>query len=112
VTSSSGSATRRPRPSPPQPGPQLGPELQPPRAGPHTGDRSATHVRTGRVHTTNAIEALNGNLIKALKTRGHMPSEEAALKLLYLSLRHERKGQIRRSRDWSRALNQFAIWDD
>lgn len=62
------------------------------------------------VYTTNAIEALNRNLRKALKTRGHLPSEEAALKLLYLSLRHERKGQIRRSRDWSRALNQFAIY--
>jgi putative transposase len=62
------------------------------------------------IYTTNAIEALNRNLRKALKTRGHLPSEEAALKLLYLSLRHERKGQIRRSRDWSRALNQFAIY--
>jgi len=62
------------------------------------------------IYTTNAIEALNRNLRKALKTRGHLPSEQAALKLLYLALRHERKGQVRRSRDWNQALNQFAIY--
>jgi putative transposase len=62
------------------------------------------------IYTTNAIEALNRNLRKALKTRGHLPSEQAALKLLYLALKHERKGQIRRSRDWNKALNQFAIF--
>lgn len=62
------------------------------------------------VYTTNAIEALNRNLRKAVKTRGHLPSPEAALKLLYLALRHERKGQVRRSRDWNQALNQFAIY--
>jgi len=62
------------------------------------------------IYTTNAIEALNRNLRKAVKTRGHLPSEQAALKLLYLALRHERKGQVRRNRDWNKALNQFAIY--
>jgi len=62
------------------------------------------------IHTTNAIEALNRNLRKAVKTRGHLPSEQAALKRLSLALRHERKGQVRRSRDWNQALNQFAIY--
>jgi len=62
------------------------------------------------IYTTNAIEAQNRNLRKALKTRGHMPSDQAALKLLYLALRHERKGSIRRIREWNRALNQFAIY--
>src|SRR5690606_30308169 len=35
------------------------------------------------IYTTNAIEALNRQLRKVLKTKGHMPSDEAALKLLY-----------------------------
>jgi len=62
------------------------------------------------IYTTNAIEALNRNLRKALKNRGHMPNEQAALKLLYLALRHERKGTVRRHREWNKALNQFAIY--
>lgn len=62
------------------------------------------------IYTTNAIEALNRNFRKAVKTRGHLPSDDAAIKLLYLSLRHERKGTVRRSRDWNQALNQFAIY--
>lgn len=61
------------------------------------------------IYTTNAVEAMNRNLRKALKNRGHMPNEQAALKLLYLALRHERKGMVRRARYWNRALNQFAI---
>lgn len=61
------------------------------------------------IYTTNAVEALNRILRKALKTRGHMPNEQAALKLLYLALRHERNGKVRRARSWTRAMNQFAI---
>jgi len=61
------------------------------------------------IYTTNAVEAMNRNLRKALKNRGHMPNEQAALKLLYLALRHERKGMVRRARYWNQALNQFAI---
>lgn len=61
------------------------------------------------IYTTNAIEALNRNLRKALKTRGHMPSDDAALKLLYLALKHGGKTWGGRHRAWSRALNQFAI---
>lgn len=62
------------------------------------------------IYTTNAIEALNRNFRKAVKTRGHLPSDEAAIKLLYLSLRHQRKGGMKRSREWNQALNQFAIY--
>jgi transposase-like protein len=38
------------------------------------------------VYTTNAVESLNGSLRKIIKTRGSFPSEEAALKLLYMAL--------------------------
>jgi len=44
------------------------------------------------IYTTNAIESLNFQLRKVIKTKGHFPSEEAALKLLYLALTNiERK---------------------
>jgi putative transposase len=38
------------------------------------------------VYTTNAIEALNRQLRKAIKTKGHFPSQEAARKLIYLAI--------------------------
>ena len=38
------------------------------------------------IYTTNAIEALNRQLRKAIKTKGHFPNEEAARKLIYLAL--------------------------
>ena len=39
------------------------------------------------IYTTNAIESLNAKLRRAVRTRGHFPTDEAALKLLYLVLR-------------------------
>ena len=38
------------------------------------------------IYTTNAIEALNSKIRRAVRTRGHFPSEEAAAKLIYLAL--------------------------
>jgi putative transposase len=38
------------------------------------------------VYTTNAIEALNRQPRKAIKTKGHFPNEEAAKKLIYLAI--------------------------
>src|SRR5712671_1196209 len=40
------------------------------------------------IYTTNAIESLNMQLRKIIKTRSHFPSDEAATKLLYLALRN------------------------
>jgi Transposase, Mutator family len=40
------------------------------------------------IYTTNAIESLHMQLRKALKNRGHFPSDEAATKLIYLALRN------------------------
>ena len=37
-------------------------------------------------YTTNAIEALNRQLRKAIKTKGHFPTEQAARKLIYLAV--------------------------
>jgi putative transposase len=38
------------------------------------------------IYTTNAIEALNAKLRRAVRTRDHFPSDEAAIKLLFLVL--------------------------
>jgi transposase-like protein len=40
------------------------------------------------IYTTNAIEALNRQLRKAIKTKGSFPSEEAAIKLIYLAIQN------------------------
>ena len=39
------------------------------------------------IYTTNAIESLNSTLRTAVRSRGHFPTDEAAIKLLYLVLR-------------------------
>lgn len=56
------------------------------------------------VYTTNAVESLHSSLRKAVKTRGSFPSEEAAMKLLYLAVQNTiRKWQT--VQFWREALN-------
>jgi putative transposase len=43
------------------------------------------------VYTTNAIEALNAKLRRAVRARGHFPTDEAAMKLLFLVLNRSEK---------------------
>lgn len=61
------------------------------------------------IYTTNAIESLNMTLRKVTKNRGSFPSEEAALKLLYLALRNASKKWTMPIQNWGPAMNQFAI---
>ena len=61
------------------------------------------------IYTTNAIESLNMQLRKIIKTRGHFPNDDSAIKLLWLALRNVLKKSVRRTFDWKRAMNQFAI---
>jgi putative transposase len=61
------------------------------------------------VYTTNAIESLNMSLRKVIKTRASFPNEEAAFKLLYRALKNISKKWTMPVRDWSGAMNQFAI---
>jgi putative transposase len=61
------------------------------------------------IYTTNAIESLNMSLRKVIKTRGSFPTQEAALKLLYLALAHIAKKWTMPIRDWKAALQRFAI---
>ena len=61
------------------------------------------------IYTTNAIEALNSKLRRAVRTRGHFPSDEAASKLLYLILHRSEKEWVMPAREWSMAKTQFAV---
>jgi putative transposase len=60
------------------------------------------------IYTTNAIEALNRQLRKAIKTKGHFPNEDAARKLIYLALVNA-VPQWTRCRNWTTALLAFKI---
>ena len=60
------------------------------------------------ITTTNAIESLNRVIRKTTKTRGSFPTDDAAMKLIYLAIRNfEKKGS--NVREWVDARNQFAI---
>ncbi|HWJ36561.1 MAG TPA: IS256 family transposase [Steroidobacteraceae bacterium] len=61
------------------------------------------------IYTTNVIESLHMQLRKIIKNRGHFPSDEAATKLIWLALRNITKDWSRATREWSAAMNQFAI---
>lgn len=61
------------------------------------------------IYTTNAIEALNSKLRRAVRTRGHFPNDEAALKLLYLVLNHAAQEWKRPARERIEAKTQFAV---
>ena len=61
------------------------------------------------IYTTNTIEALNRILRKTLKTRGPLPTDEAALKLLYLAIRNAKATWGRGHRDWLTARLQLNI---
>jgi putative transposase len=60
------------------------------------------------IYTTNAVESLNRSLRKVIKTRGSFPTDDAALKLLYLAIRNAGL-RWRRPIEWTAAMSQFAI---
>jgi putative transposase len=62
--------------------------------------------------STNAIESINARYRRAVRARGHFPSDQAALKCLYLvtrSLDPTGRGKARWASRWKPALNAFAI---
>lgn len=61
------------------------------------------------IYTANAIESLRMQLRKVLKNRGHFPSDESAMKLIYLALRNITKKWNRPPTTWKPAAGQFAI---
>ena len=64
------------------------------------------------IYTTNAIESVNNGLRRVIKTRGSFPSDEAALKLIYMALQNMSKKWTMSVKDWKAALNQLAILFD
>jgi putative transposase len=61
------------------------------------------------LYTTNAIEALNAKLRRAVRARGHFPTDEAALKLLFLALNRAEREWKMPPREWAMAKAQFAV---
>jgi putative transposase len=61
------------------------------------------------IYTTNIIESLNRTLRKAVKTRGHFPTEDSLMKVLYLAIKGVSKKWTMPIRNWPEAMNQFAI---
>jgi putative transposase len=61
------------------------------------------------IYTTNAIESLNAKLRRSVRSRGHFPSDEAALKLIWLQLREITQRWKMPAREWSAAKAQFAV---
>jgi putative transposase len=61
------------------------------------------------IYTTNIIESLNNTLRKSIRNRGHFPTEEALMKVLYLAIQQVSKRWTMPIKDWKQALNRFAI---
>ena len=62
------------------------------------------------IYTTNAVESLNSTARRIIKTRGSFPSDEAALKLLYLAIRNL-TAKWDTIQGWKEAMNRFRITD-
>jgi putative transposase len=66
------------------------------------------------IYTTNLIESMNARLRKVTRNRGHFPSEQAALKVLYLAVRnldeYRSPNTGTRSAGWKQALQAFTIY--
>ncbi|AHG63805.1 IS256 family transposase [Advenella mimigardefordensis] len=61
------------------------------------------------IYTTNAIESVNAQLRKIIKTRGQFPTDDAALKLLWLAIRNITIKWGSSTHYWKSAMQQFAI---
>jgi putative transposase len=64
------------------------------------------------IYTTNGIESLNSRFRQAVRRRGHFPTEQAAMKILYLTVRERRPNRSNptgRINAWKSILNTLAI---
>ena len=61
------------------------------------------------IYTTNAIESLNASVRKAVRNKGHFPTDQAATKLIWLALRYIVDGWKNPPIAWQAAKAQFAI---
>ena len=64
------------------------------------------------VYTTNAIESMNARYRRAVRHRGHFPTEQAAMKVLYLVSQQKREGRANmtgRINGWKTILNTLTV---
>jgi putative transposase len=61
------------------------------------------------LYTTNAIESLHSQVRKAVRNKGHFPSDDAATKLIYLALQYITAKWKRPPKEWHAAKAQLAI---
>jgi len=64
------------------------------------------------IYTTNALESVNAQVRKIIKTRGHFPTDAAATKLIWLALRNITAAWGHGATYWRAAMRQFAILYD
>lgn len=64
------------------------------------------------VYTTNAIESVNALLRKATKTRGSFPTEDAALKVLWLTIDRASRKWTYPMQNWDLVVQQLGILFD
>jgi len=64
------------------------------------------------IYTTNAIESLNSVIRKSTRQRKIFPTDDSAMKVVYLAIRAASKKWSRPIRDWKAALNQLIIQFD
>ena len=73
------------------------------------GVNGLTFAWNAATDTQTAASALNYQLRKIIKNRGHFPNDEAASKLIFLALRNITADWSRAAKEWKLAMNQFAI---
>lgn len=61
------------------------------------------------IYTTNTIESVNSVLRRSIKTKGSFPSDDAAKKIIYLSLMNATRRWTMPIQEWRQALNQLTI---
>ena len=61
------------------------------------------------MYTTNAIEALNRNIRKFIKTKSIFPNDQAAVKSVFLAIEQVQRKWTMPVRNWALVLNQILI---
>lgn len=61
------------------------------------------------IYTTNAIESLNSVIRKAIKNRRIFPSDQSAMKTIYLATQNASKKWTMPIRNWGQAMQHFSI---
>ncbi len=61
------------------------------------------------IYTTNAIESLNSVIRKSIRNRKIFPSDQSALKIIYLAIKEASARWTLPIRNWIPAMNRFAI---